>query len=38
VSRLSTKLLFLIALIALIVLALQGVAELPGPDSWYDGA
>jgi hypothetical protein len=39
VSILRTKLLFLIALIVVIVLALQGVVELPVvDDSWYDGA
>jgi hypothetical protein len=38
VTILRSKLLFLIALIVLIVLALQGVAELPFKDSWYDGA
>jgi hypothetical protein len=34
---LRTKLLFLIALIALFVLALQGAAEAPGWESWWDG-
>jgi hypothetical protein len=38
VTILRTKLLFLIALIVVIVLALQGIAELPSSDSWYDGA
>jgi hypothetical protein len=36
VTILRTKLLFLIAVTALIVLALQGAVELPG-DSWWDG-
>lgn len=31
------KLLFLIALIVLIVLALQGAGEPPFRDSWFDG-
>ena len=34
---LRTKQLFLIALIALFVLALQGVADPPGWESWWDG-
>jgi hypothetical protein len=39
VTILRTKLLFLIALIVVIVLALQGAAQLPLlGDSWYDGA
>lgn len=32
-----SKLLFLIALTVLVVLALQGIAELPFKDSWFDG-
>jgi hypothetical protein len=35
---LRTKLLFLIALIVVIVLALQGLAHMPYGLSWYDGA
>jgi hypothetical protein len=35
---LRSKLLFLIALTVLVVLALQGIADLPRPESWYDGA
>jgi hypothetical protein len=35
---LRSKLLFLIALTVLIVLALQGIADLPFRDSWYDGS
>jgi hypothetical protein len=38
VTILRSKLLFLIALIVLIVLALQGIADLPLRDSWYDGS
>jgi uncharacterized protein YpmB len=38
VTILRTKLLILIALIVVIVLALQGAAHLPFSDSWYDGA
>jgi uncharacterized protein YpmB len=38
VNILRKKLLFLIALIVVIVLALQGAAELHFSDSWYDGA
>jgi hypothetical protein len=38
VTILRTKLLFLIALIVVIVLALQGAADLSFIDSWYDGA
>ena len=35
---LRSKLLFLIALTVLIVLALQGILELPAfKDSWFDG-
>jgi hypothetical protein len=38
VTILRTKLLFLIALTVVIVLALQGLAELPSfKDSWWDG-
>jgi hypothetical protein len=40
VSILRTKLLFLVALIVVIVLALQGALAFPEllGDSWYDGA
>jgi hypothetical protein len=38
VTILRSKLLFLIALTVLIVLALQGIADLPFRDSWYDGS
>jgi hypothetical protein len=34
---LRNKALFLVALTVLIVLALQGAAELPGWESWWDG-
>jgi hypothetical protein len=35
---LRSKLLFLVALTVLIVLALQGIADLPSlRDSWFDG-
>jgi hypothetical protein len=34
---LRTRLLFLIALTVLVVLALQGVADMPFRDSWFDG-
>jgi hypothetical protein len=37
VTILRSRLLFLIALTVLIVLALQGIAELPFRDSWFDG-
>ncbi len=32
-----TKLILLIALTLLIVLSLQGIADIPFTDSWYDG-
>ena len=37
VNFLRTKLILLVALTLLIVLALQGIAELPFRDSWWDG-
>jgi hypothetical protein len=38
VTHLRTKLILLIALIVLIVLALQGFVDVPGfRDSWWDG-
>jgi hypothetical protein len=37
VTYLRTKLILLIALTLLIVLALQGIAEFPFEDSWWDG-
>jgi hypothetical protein len=37
VNFLRTKLILLIALTLLIVLSLQGIAELPLTDSWWDG-
>jgi hypothetical protein len=37
VNFVHKKLILLIALTLLIVLALQGIAELPFRDSWWDG-